>query len=198
MLPPVEFLPCSGVLDRLEEWLDGELGPDEMVAVENHVEGCLECAREFRLARAIRNELSGLPSYTPSSDMAEAAVAATSRAHAATVPNHSWSVAKRPLQLLAVAAMVVFAVVLVGPSKSPTSPTYTEEEVQRAVADTKLALGYLGSISRRTEAQVRTKVFGDRAVSATVHGISRTLKWAGDSVSEKSETPPREIDEGSL
>jgi anti-sigma factor RsiW len=44
-------LSCGQVLDRLSDYLDGELSPEDRGAVETHLRGCDGCARfggEFR------------------------------------------------------------------------------------------------------------------------------------------------------
>lgn len=197
MSPPVDFLQCSAVLDRLEEWMDGDLGSEEMAAVEIHLDGCSECARELLLAQEIRKEIASLPAFIPSSGLIERVVGAARKGHADSTQRGSSIKTAGRMHIFAVAAAVIFAVVVVGPWQ-PATPTYTEEEVQLAVDQTKLALSYINSIARRADQQVRSRVLEDRAVSATVMGISRSLKWAGDSNSEKSETPLRELNEGSL
>jgi len=59
-------LSCQDVLDRLSDYLDGELGVEARAAVEDHVKGCDGCARfggEFRsTVRALRDHLLRSPS----------------------------------------------------------------------------------------------------------------------------------------
>lgn len=54
-------LSCGQVLDRLSDYLDGELGRDARDAVEEHLRGCDGCARfggEFRATvSAVREHL---------------------------------------------------------------------------------------------------------------------------------------------
>jgi len=48
MLPDereVGGLRCSEVLSRLSEYVDGDLGPDDVARVQAHVAGCDNCAR---------------------------------------------------------------------------------------------------------------------------------------------------------
>jgi len=61
----VAGLSCQGVLDRLSDYLDGELSTSARAAVEEHVKGCDGCARfggEFRsTVRALRDHLLRTP-----------------------------------------------------------------------------------------------------------------------------------------
>jgi anti-sigma factor (TIGR02949 family) len=58
-------LSCSQVLDRLSDYLDGELSPEEKQRVEDHLRGCDGCARfggEFKgTVQALRSHLLRAP-----------------------------------------------------------------------------------------------------------------------------------------
>jgi hypothetical protein len=71
--------------------------------------------------------------------------------------------------------------------------------VARAAEETKLALAYVSSITRRAEFQARRKVFEDGTVSATVRGISRSLDWTGGAAGAEPTTTvlPKRNNEGS-
>lgn len=50
-----EFL-CHEVLRRLDDYLDRELGPEELEAVERHLEVCAQCAREAHFEASILDD----------------------------------------------------------------------------------------------------------------------------------------------
>ena len=54
-------LTCRDMVARLEDYVDRNLGPDEIRRVEDHLAGCFECAREYRfetvLLEGIRQRL---------------------------------------------------------------------------------------------------------------------------------------------
>lgn len=45
---------CQEVLRSLSTFVDGELAPSQMLAVEQHVEGCEDCAQRVKFERAVR------------------------------------------------------------------------------------------------------------------------------------------------
>ncbi len=193
MSQPVDPLQCTEVLERLEEWMDGDLDPEEGNAIEGHLEGCAECRREHRLAVDIQNGLRSFPVHTLPPGLADTALAAAQDIDSPTPSHRQWWRRSGPAPILAAAAAAVFAVVLIRPWHQPEPAVYTEQEVQRAVDETKLALSYISLVTRRAEVKVR-----DRAVSTTVRGISRSLKLVGGLVAETTEEPRGENSEGSL
>jgi anti-sigma factor RsiW len=68
-------LSCGQVLDRLSDYLDGELDADARGAVEEHLRGCDGCARfggELRATvRALRDHLVAQPAPAPPSRLRE-------------------------------------------------------------------------------------------------------------------------------
>lgn len=46
-------LTCRQAFDRLEEFLDRELSPEDTRRVEHHLEHCANCAREFHFEAGI-------------------------------------------------------------------------------------------------------------------------------------------------
>jgi anti-sigma factor (TIGR02949 family) len=52
---------CEAILQRVDDYIDRELSPDDADMVERHIEDCLRCARrywfEMRLIHEIRTRL---------------------------------------------------------------------------------------------------------------------------------------------
>lgn len=46
--------PCSEVLDRLYEYIDGELGGEPCHAIKDHLEECSPCLKEFGLEEVVK------------------------------------------------------------------------------------------------------------------------------------------------
>lgn len=55
---------CSETL-KVQDWLDGELGPDEAARFEAHLAGCPECEAEATAYRVVISELRAVPLLDP-------------------------------------------------------------------------------------------------------------------------------------
>ena len=71
---------CRDAFQRLGDYLDRELAPDEQAAVQRHLDECLACAREFAfeasLLAALKHKLRRLKLPQELPDRVAAAVAA--------------------------------------------------------------------------------------------------------------------------
>jgi len=105
----------------------------------------------------------------------------------------------RPAPAVAVLAVGVVLMLTVLPTRESGTPQYTDKEMARAAEETRLALAYVSSVTRRAESQVRRKIFEDGAVSATVRGISRSFEWTGSSAGAEptKNVLPKKHNEGS-
>jgi anti-sigma factor (TIGR02949 family) len=54
---PIDPLTCREVFERLNDYLDRELSPDETAAVRSHLETCAVCASEYEFEGRILDEL---------------------------------------------------------------------------------------------------------------------------------------------
>ena len=94
------------------------------------------------------------------------------------------SVVLRPVPA-AVAAAAVVAVLVIQPWGAPTEGDFSESEVARATAETKLALAYVGGVTRRARSEVRARVIEGEPMAMTVRRISNSMKWTGSPGSER-------------
>lgn len=53
MKPADDALTCREMVDRLEDYVDRNLEPDELRRVEAHLADCLACASEYRFEAGI-------------------------------------------------------------------------------------------------------------------------------------------------
>ena len=47
-------IPCSEVLDRIYEYIDGELDRERVHVIKEHLEECSPCLKEFGLEEAVK------------------------------------------------------------------------------------------------------------------------------------------------
>jgi len=195
----VEGMTCAEVWDRIDAWIDGDLEPAEASVLEVHVEGCAACDEERRLAVEICAELRGLPELDPPDRVIKAVHDATAPTIGEKVRGLLDAITWRPAPAVVALVVIVVLVMVVFPGRRSGTPQYTDQEVARAAEETKLALAYVSSITRRAEIQARRKVFEDGAVSATVRGISRSLDWTGTAAGAEPTTTvlPKQNNEGS-
>ena len=195
----VEGMSCAEVRDRLDAWIDGDLEPTEAGVLEVHMEGCAACDEERRLADEIRAELRGLPELDPPDRAIKVVRDETAPSVGEKVRQLMDSVILRPAPAVAVLAVGVVLMLTVLPMRRSGTPPYTDQEVARAAEETRLALAYVSSVTRRAESQVRRKIFEDGALSVTVRGISRSFEWTGSSAEPEptKNVLPKKNNEGS-
>ena len=199
MSPPVDPVTCSDVLDRLETWIDGDLETGEAAAIEAHVEGCTACKAEHRVALEIRSRLQAMPELDPPDRVLNAVRDAAAPAVGERFDLFLNTVARRPVPAVAALAAVIVLVLAVAPWMGKPTPQISEREAARAAAETRLALAYVGVVARRAEQHVRYRILSDGPVSATVRGISRSIKWTGGPAGAEPTTTvlPKKNPEGS-
>lgn len=56
-MTPVNRLTCEEVLRRLDDYLDRELGADDMLLMKQHLETCAQCAAEHAFDRRMLDEV---------------------------------------------------------------------------------------------------------------------------------------------
>ena len=47
-------VPCSEVLEQVYVYLDGEIGPDEIAKIREHLDECGPCLRQYGLDQAVK------------------------------------------------------------------------------------------------------------------------------------------------
>ena len=171
---------CAQVLELLEAWIDGDLDEAEAAAVKAHVDQCESCRAEQQLAEAVVTELRALPEFDLPERVLQAVREKTRPTLAQRLRSFFDDLVSRPVPALAAVAAVVLVVLVLSPSPRPTEPEYTDQEVARAVAETRLALAYVGSIAQRAELRVKERVLNEGAAAQTVRGVRRSLRVIGD------------------
>ena len=188
MLQRVDDQRCSDILDRLDAWIDGDLGESEAALVEAHIDRCASCRAERLVAEELAIELRSLPDYQVPDRVLRAVRTRVRPALWERLKRFLDGSMQRPVTAVAVLAVVVL-VVMVSPWRDRSAPQYTDQEIARATEETKLALAYVGSITRRAELRVKEKIFDDGVAAQTVSGLRQSLKIIGGAAAATADTP---------
>jgi len=171
---------CAVVLERLDAWIDGDLDDAEAAAVKEHVDRCESCMAEQQLAMAVVAELRSMPEF----DVPARVMQAVKRETRPTLVERFRAFLEdhriHPVPAFAVISAVILIVLVVPPWRPPAEPQYTDQEVARAVAETRLALAYVGSIAQRAELRVKERILDEGAAAQTVRGVRRSLHLIGE------------------
>lgn len=171
---------CADVLERLDAWIDGDLDETCSAAVKAHIDQCESCRAEQQLAELVLAELRSMPEFDIPERVVQTVQEKTRPAHG-NAPDFFFQLIKiRPAPALAAAAAFVVMVLVLAPWRKPPEPQFTDQEIAQAVADTKLALAYVGSIAQRAELRVKERVLEEGAAAQTVSGVRRSLRVIGE------------------
>jgi anti-sigma factor RsiW len=174
-------LTCESVCDELERLVDGDLSPAEAAVMERHLESCAGCRAERLMARQIRDELRALPHLDAPPEVIETVIETARREHEAAEARRSTGL--RPSPVWAIAAALLLAAVLV-PLMMRTPPvevarvdpvslsTMDPVELERATEEVRVALAYVGQVTRRTGLEIRDGLIVERLVVPAAEGLS--------------------------
>lgn len=166
---------CEEALDLLEPYLDGDLTPEEADRLRAHLAGCPACAAELALAGRIQRELRALPQP----DCPPEVIQRVRTAGRGEVVAFAQS---RPLRLRIAAAAAVVALAVGGgalflhlqPLQRPGDRP-SPAQVAQATREARLALAYLGKVTRKAGLDVRDEVLDKRLVIPAARSVSRSL-----------------------
>lgn len=171
---------CSDVLERLDAWIDGDLDDAEAAAIKGHVDQCESCRAEQLLAETVVAELRALPRFDVPERVLQAVRRETRPSLVERIRAFLEEYGIRPVPAFAVVAAVVLMVLVISPWRRTTEPQYTEQEIARAAAETRLALAYVGKIAHRAELRVKERVLDEGAAAQTMRGVRRSLHVIGE------------------
>ena len=138
---------CADVLERLDAWIAGDLDDAEAAAVKAHIDQCETCQAEQRLAETVVAELRSMPEFDVPEKVLQTVRKETRSTLAARLLAYFEGFMFRPVPALAAVAAVVLIFLVLFPWSRPTESQYTDQEVARAAAETRLALAYVLSSS---------------------------------------------------
>jgi anti-sigma factor (TIGR02949 family) len=175
--PPIGPVTCDEALSLLDPWLDGDLPPEEAGRLRAHLDRCPACAAELALARRIQRELRALPQPDCPPELIQRVVR-TGRGE--VVPFPSRTRMARTMRMRITAAAAVLALAVGGGSlflhlQQQQQRQPSPEQVAQATRDARLALAYLGKVTRKAGLDVRDEVLEKRLVVPAARSVSRSL-----------------------
>jgi anti-sigma factor (TIGR02949 family) len=183
MTPQNDPIRCEEALDLIEPYLDGELPPAEAARLRDHLEGCPACAAELALARRIQGSLRALPQPDcPPEVIARVVRAGRGEVVPFAAPAVSAGRRARAVRGRLAAAAAVAALAVGGGTlflhlqqQREQEARPSQAEVAEATREARLALAYVGKVSRRAGLDVRDEVLQKRLVIPTARSLSRSL-----------------------
>ncbi len=139
---------CDWVEERVDAYLDDELGAKELQLFTAHASACTSCERELAIATAVANELRSLPTLSAPDYLVTRAIAhADTRARGGLLGWLRPALGTLAIALVAAAAFWS-AERTAPPANNVASPMPAEVEAARH--DLMLAFGVVGKYSRST------------------------------------------------
>ncbi len=189
MSPRADLEMCSDVLEGLEAWIDGELGAEEAARFEAHIAQCASCRTEKSEAEDLVMGLRSLPEFDVPTRVLHSVPGFARPPMWARFGATTTTSMRRPAAAAAAIAVAMLAIVLVSQWRGPSTPKYSDQEIERAALEAQLALAYVGDAVQRAELSVKEKILEDGTVIRTVRGFSRSMRIIGEAASAAAELP---------
>ena len=180
MIRPDETMSCDEARELLEPWLDGDLPAGEAARVRAHVDRCAGCAAELDLAARIQRELRSLPQHDCPPEVLQRVldtgrggrggrgevVPFEPRRRARTGAVQGFRIAVAAALLAAIVGGLSFLI----PERPPASHP-SPAEVAQATREARLALAYVGRVTRRAGLDLRDEVLRQRLIDPTTRSV---------------------------
>jgi anti-sigma factor RsiW len=184
---------CEIIRDRIDDFVDDELGSVDRNAVQHHCTHCAACAGELALALRVRKGLRALPAFDAPARVIDAAARELDAPRIFALPaprSRRWVV-----PVAAALAVAAGAVWLLAERTAPVGPTYSAAEVRQARDEMELAFRYVDHYSARTARIIQVDVMEKRVAprverafvtsrdaavrDALVPGLKRAVRESG-------------------
>ncbi|MEM7480984.1 MAG: zf-HC2 domain-containing protein [Acidobacteriota bacterium] len=195
---------CDRWREMLDAHLDGELTAAEVPVWEEHLEACVACREELRLAEEVHQELRSLPMFdAPEISTPEAGAGFVADAGVARFPSpsaqpaaggwRSWAAAAG----LGVLVLTIFWWLASGAGEarrdlarlSDEPASSAPQDLRLAEEEARLAFAYISRAGQRAGMQVRDTVLREAVLEPVVETLARSLTRADTSPAEGSPSP---------
>jgi anti-sigma factor RsiW len=184
---------CPWVQQRIEPYIDNELGDVERATLERHIDGCESCRRELRHAETVLSQLRTLPAHRCPEriieDIASRAATVTTESVRARLArlvgrfDRRFAAVLRPaLAVLLIVVVAASAVILrhdrlpdSRTAEHPSSSAVTTEELETARQDVLLAFSYVKKYNQRTGEIVRQEHLFNRVTRSLRKSVAESM-----------------------
>ena len=190
---------CAWARERIELYIDNDLGQSALSAFESHVDECKACRQEMQMAKSVVEELRALPGFECPDEVVDRVFDRVEAEGEGQRNGKGWrrfiewiapsrfgvpraAVAGAFVLLIAISSLVAVRV-----SQREVQPT--PEEIAEAEATLKWTFAYVNEVSRRTSVTVRDDVIGERVIGSMRKAVLTTFE---------EPTPPPKTDGGSV
>jgi len=174
MIGTDETMSCDEARELLEPWLDGDLPAGQAARVRTHVDRCAGCAAELDLAALIQRELRSLPQHDCPPEILQRVLETGGGKVVPFEPRRRVRTGVAQGFRIAVAAALLAAIVgglsFLIPERSPASQP-SPAEVAQATREARLALAYVGQVTRRAGLDLRDDVLRQRLIDPTTRSV---------------------------
>lgn len=174
---------CTDIIERLADYVAGDLPPREVAEVERHLAGCGDCRDASAAERALRETLGALPEVPCPGRVSEAVLAGVDADLAARRRFATLGRRRAAWGLAAAAAVLVLLVAAPWQDRpadtEPVAGTWSEQELADARGALLSSLALTAEIINRTERETVGDVFGRRlpgAVNSSLKTITTYLE----------------------
>ena len=174
--------PCERVLEQIDAYLEGDLSPDDMKAVEHHIAGCISCNEELEAARRIMHELHALPEKECPESVVAGVLETIRETSGAQEPiRQSPGFLHRFLWKWRIAAVAVVLVLIAIPAifihkPQPLEQSYSDVEIARAERQVKATFAYIEHVGQQTATTINNDVIETRVIYPLRRVFQETLE----------------------
>ena len=160
---------CRQIQDRLEAFVENDLSEAEQRAIEDHLQVCPDCHKQWMQATKVLKTLQALPLIECPAHVVREALKRTRtepsvmgdlRSFLSPLFRPVW----RPVIWLALIVALLLILFPFSDLRTPEPPIYSEQEIRKAQEEIRWALAYVHRTMVRTQSIIREEVIPDRVV----------------------------------
>lgn len=183
---------CAWVEERIDPYLDGDLGSSELTVLADHLGGCTRCRQEVDVAARVAGELRELPEVRCPDAVVDVVVkrACTTQAADDGFGARLARLFAREPRRVAFAgglAVIVVAMAILAVRVNRTVDHFSSQEIEQAEAALRWTFAYVNDVSRKSGYAVRDQVFAGGVMEPVQRALHSALQEDEDKQQEEKE-----------